>query len=67
MSRALTAEAAARQRAGACRGGARAAAQAKAEKAVRMAEAAAWRESRRCGVCNALGWQPCAHRPEGAE
>lgn len=44
-----------------------------------MAAAHNWRESRRCREpvadpfagngfreCRALGWQPCAHRPEGA-
>jgi hypothetical protein len=44
-----------------------------------MNAAVAWRESRRCNAlvadpytptgeryCRALGWQPCAHRPDGA-
>jgi hypothetical protein len=36
-----------------------------------MAWARQWRESRRCqapvigGICGALAWETCAHRPEG--
>jgi hypothetical protein len=44
----------------------RSTAQRRAEKVAGMAAARNWRESRRCRECGALGYTPCAHRPEGA-
>jgi hypothetical protein len=61
------------------RGGHARVAQQRADKAHGMAKAVEWRERRRCHallsdpsdptmvICGALGWQPCAHRPRGAE
>lgn len=75
---AWTAEAQAGRLRGGALGRKLSAAQRRAEKAEGMAFARAWREARRCRAllsppgeptmieCGALGWQPCAHRPEGA-
>jgi hypothetical protein len=66
VSVARSPEAKAAQIAGARFGGARATAEARLLKAAGMAAARAWRESRRCKHCGALGYLPCAHRPDGA-
>lgn len=79
MSRAPTGAARERMLDGARRGRATVLAQRRADKVAGMAAAVEFRERRRCraevpdpasltGVreCRALGWQPCAHRPNGA-
>lgn len=45
-------------------GRARGIAKRRAKKALGMAAAIEWRESRRCH-CGALAFESCAHRPEG--
>lgn len=48
-------------------GGKRSAAQQRAYAAAAVIRAIEWRESRRCRWCGALGYESCAHRPQGAD